>query len=100
MIDDSIKFLENLLGGPLTFAELLKTIRETDDVTQVELAKSAGVSKGLVCDIEKGRRLANIEHATKFAKALGYPLETFVAIAVEDELRKNNLHLKVKLESA
>ena len=34
------KYLEKLRGGPLTFGKLLKSIREADDYTQVQMAKN------------------------------------------------------------
>ena len=99
MSTNALKYL-NKKVGPLTFADMLVSIRSTDEVTQVELAQEVGISKGIVCDIEKGRRLPTIEQAKDMAEYLGYPVEGFVSILIQDQLRKANLPMKVRLEKA
>ena len=94
----TVKYLEKLNKGPLTFGEMLLSIRQTDEISQAELARLAGVSRGIICDIEKGRRLAPLELAAKLADVLGYPEKGFVGIALEDLMRKADLDYKVKLE--
>ncbi len=100
MSTKAIKQLEKLAKGPLTFAKMLHGIRLSDEVTQVELAEAVGVSKGLVCDIEKGRRLPTIEQAKLIAEFLEYPVQGFISILIQDQLRKANLSMKVTLEKA
>ena len=92
-------FLESLTG-PLTFGGLLHSLRMTDEFSQADLAKKAKVSKGLICDIEKGRRDASIELSVKLAKIMGYTPESFVAILLEEQIRRAKLNFKVKLEKA
>lgn len=93
-------FLESLIKGPPTFGKMLHSLRTADEVSQTELASKAKVSKGLICDIEKGRRDATIELATKLAKILGYPPESFISILLEEQIRRANLNFKVTLEKA
>ena len=100
MSTKAIKQLEKMTKGPLTFAKMLHGIRLSDEVTQVELAEAVGISKGLVCDIEKGRRLPTIEQAIMISEYLGYPVQGFVSILIQDQLRKANLSMKVTLEKA
>lgn len=97
---DSRIFFESLRGGPLTFGRLLQSLRTADELTQTELAKKAKVSKGLICDIEKGRRDATIELASKLAKIMGYPPETFISVLLEEQIKKAKLNFKVTLEKA
>jgi len=100
MSTKTIKILEKLTGGPLTFAKMLEGIRKSDEVTQVDIANAVGVSKGLICDIEKGRRLPTFEQAKNIAKFLGYSVEGFISILIQDQLREANLKMKVTLEKA
>ncbi|MBC7714023.1 MAG: helix-turn-helix transcriptional regulator [Rhizobacter sp.] len=97
---ETIKFMESITDGPLTFGKMLSSLRISDDIAQTELAKKAKVSKGLVCDIEKGRRDASIELAIKLAKIMDYPPETFLSILFEEQLRRAKSKLKVRIEEA
>lgn len=99
MSTNAFKYLEKELG-PLTFANMLRSIRSTDEITQVELANAIETSKGIICDIEKGRRLPTIEQAKEMAVYLGYPIEGFISILLQDQLRKANLSMKVSLKKA
>ena len=94
------KFLKEINKTAFSFGVLLASLRKADEVTQVELADKVGVSKGLICDIEKGRRNASLELATQIANALGYPKEPMIKQIFEDQLREAKLKLKVKLEAA
>ncbi|GAB4421624.1 MAG: hypothetical protein OHK0056_32540 [Bacteriovoracaceae bacterium] len=99
MSTNALKFLRENFGN-LTFGEMLYSLRSTDEVTQVQLAEELKVSKGLICDIEKGRRLPTIEQAKEMAEFLGYPIEGFISILIQDQLRKANLSMKVSIEKA
>jgi hypothetical protein len=46
------------------------------------------------------RRLVSAERAAKFAKALGYPVSSFVTAALEDQLRKAGLKMRVTIDVA
>ena len=94
------QYLAKIRGGPLTFGRMIESIRLSDEISQVELAKRLGISRAHLCDIEKGRRLATPQRAAKFAEVLGYSVTQFVATAIEDQLRRAGIHLKVKLEAA
>jgi transcriptional regulator with XRE-family HTH domain len=94
------KYLASLRGGPLTFGRLIESTRACDEISQIELAKQVGVSRAYLCDIEKGRRNVSPELAARFATKLGYSVNQFVALAVEDQLKKAGFAFKVKLEAA
>ena len=94
------KILRNLTKGPFTFGQLLLSLRKADEVTQVELARRLNVSKGLVCDIEKGRRLAYIHLAAQIAKIMGYPEVVMIKQLFEDQLQAAKIKCKVKLEAS
>ncbi|SMF47656.1 helix-turn-helix transcriptional regulator [Pseudobacteriovorax antillogorgiicola] len=91
----AMKFLEKLTGGPLTFADLFRSIREGEEWTQEEYGKLLGLSRQKVCDIEKGRRLPSPEKAVEYAKILGYHPESFAKLIIEEQIKKAGLKLKV-----
>lgn len=94
------KYLDKLRGGPLTFGQLVESHRLCDEISQAELARRMGISRSQLCDIEKGRKLVSAVRAAQFARVLGYPVTVFVAAAIEDQLRRAGLKLKVSLEAA
>jgi len=94
------KFLESLRGGALTFGRMIASIRLADGIQQAELARRMKISRAHLCDIENSRRNVSVDRAVQFARVLGYSTNQFVAVAVEDELRKAGLKVKVRLEAA
>jgi len=84
--------------GPVTFAKLLLTYRLTEEISQEDLGKKlGGLSRGVICDYEKGRRTPSPEKAAEIANALGEIESYWVQIALQDYLREHNLNYKVKL---
>lgn len=57
-------------GMIMKFSERLKTIRESRNLTQVQLAKLSGVSERMIQNYEGGIHRPRIEVAEKLAKAL------------------------------
>lgn len=84
--------------GIITFAKLLHTYRITEDLTQTELGKKiGGLSRGIICDYENGRRIPSPAKAFEIAEALGEIESYWVQVAVQDYLDQHDLHYKVKL---
>ena len=96
----SREFLERLIGGPLTFGSLLVSIREGEEMTQADFAKRLRLSRSHLCDIEKGRKSVGPARAARFAKILGYPEESFVALALQAQVEEAGLKLTVRVEAA
>jgi transcriptional regulator with XRE-family HTH domain len=94
------RFLERLNRGPITFGQLAESHRLCEEISQSELARRMGISRAQLCDIEKGRRAVSVELAAQFAEALGYPVSVFVAAALEDQIRKAGLKMRVSLDAA
>ena len=92
---DAMKSLERLMGGPLTFGAMVRSIRETDELTQEDVATKVGVSKQHVSDVEHGRRRVSIERAARWAEALGYPPAYFVRMVAQEEIDAVGVKLKV-----
>lgn len=97
---DAKRFLQGLRGGPLSFGRMIASIRLADEISQAELARRMGISRANLCDIEQGRRGVTVERAAQFARVLGYSVNQFAAVAVEDQLRKAGLKVKVHLVAA
>jgi transcriptional regulator with XRE-family HTH domain len=93
-------FLEDISGGLLTFGEMIQSIRQADEISQADLARRMEISRAVLCDIEKGRRSVSVERAKSFAEVLGYSVTQFVAVAVEEQLRKSGINVKIHLEAA
>ena len=55
--------------------QVVKMLRETKSLTQIELAKRANVSQGYLAAIERGlKRNPSLEVLRRLAKALGVPV--------------------------
>jgi DNA-binding XRE family transcriptional regulator len=93
--NETMEFLEGLMGGPLTFGEMVRSIRETDELTQEDVASKVGVSKQHVSDVENGRRKVSIARAVRWAHALGYPPRFFVRMVAQEEIDAAGVDLKV-----
>jgi transcriptional regulator with XRE-family HTH domain len=96
----TIEYLENLIGGPLTLGKYLLAIREGEELTQVEFAKTLGISRQNLCHIEHERRVVSPKMAAEFAHTLGYSVPQFVRLAVQDALKRDGLHFTVELNKA
>jgi transcriptional regulator with XRE-family HTH domain len=92
--------LEKLNGGPLTFGQMVRSIRETDNLTQEALAQRLGIGKAFVSDVENGRRVPSAEKALEWGKALGYPSALFVELALQGQLDAAGIKLKVGVKAA
>lgn len=53
----------------------LKRIRTERGISQSDIAKSLGVSRGFVSNIENGKRNPTLATISKLAKAIGVPTE-------------------------
>ncbi len=96
----TIRFLEARAGGPLTLGRLLESIRLGEEETQASFARTLGISRSHLCDIEHGRKSLSLERAVRFAKALGYPRDQFVRLALQAMVEEAGLSLKVKVQAA
>ncbi len=97
MSEKSLAFLENLTQRKVTLGNLLWSVRECEEMSQVAFASMLGVSRQYLCDIEHGRRIVSPKSAADFATKLGYSTMQFVRLAVQDELDKYGLHYEIHL---
>ncbi len=87
------------ITGHISFGEMLLSLRTAQELTQVEMAHTLGISKQDLCNIEKGRKLVSVERAILFANALGMPLKTFAKYALQDQLHKAGLKGEVQINN-
>jgi antitoxin HigA-1 len=97
---DAMKYLEKLSGQHLSFASFLEAIRLGEGESQIAFAKRLKVSRSHLCDLEKGRKFVSASRAADFANLLGYSEAQFVRLALQDEIERAGLHLKVRIEVA
>ncbi len=98
--DNTLKELEELAGGPLTFGGVINCIRLCDEYTQVEFAKKLGISPQQLCDIEKDRKFVSPKLAASYARKLKDSEEQFIRLALQDELRRAGLKYEVDIRKA
>lgn len=98
--DQTLAYLKKVSGGPLTFGRMLRSLRECDGITQLQLAKKLKMSAQNLCDIEKERHVISPAMAAKMAKIMGYPEVLFVTKALQGILKKHHLKYEVHLEAA
>lgn len=97
---DTKNFLENLVQEKLSVANLIKTLRESEGMSQIDFAKVLNVTRQRLCDIEHARSRISPRMAAEFAKKLGYSESQFVRLALQDILVRDHLNYKIELEKA
>ncbi|HLB43010.1 MAG TPA: helix-turn-helix transcriptional regulator [Gammaproteobacteria bacterium] len=100
MSTDALLELEKVSGKKLTLGNFIWSIRMCDEINQADFAKKLGVSRQYLCDLEHGRKSVSPKKAKQFAKKLGYSEKQFIALAVQDTLERDGIHLKVILKAA
>lgn len=84
----------------ITFGSFVRGIRESDEITQTELARRLGTSRQYINAIETERQEVSIETAAKIGLALGYGAESFLEVLIRTQLAKAGLKLQVQLKKA
>lgn len=92
--------LETIAKEKLTLGSLIKSIRLGEEKTQEEFATQLGISKQYLCDIEKGRRCVSPKLAAKYAELLGYSVDQFIRLCLQDMLDKDGFSFIVSIEAA
>jgi len=99
MTTSARKYLEKLVGR-LTLGGSIRSIRQGDGESQIDFAKKLGVSKQYLCDLEHNRKIVSAKKAKQFATILGYPVEQFIALALQDSLEHDGIHMLVEVKAA
>ncbi len=97
---DAMKFLEKAAGRPLTLGGLLESLRLSEEMSQIAFAKKLKISPSHLCDIEKGRKTVSAARAAHFAEVLHRSETQFVRLALQDEVQRSGLKLKISVKAA
>ena len=97
---DAVPYLEWLNGGPLTFGQMLQSVRKCDELSLDAMSAKLGITRGNLCDVEHGRRAVSAARAARWAEVLGYSPDQFVALALQAELDREGLKLRVSVQAA
>jgi len=84
--------------GPFTFGMFVRSMRTTLGLTQVDMAEKLGMSRGTLCDIEKGRQLVSVSLAKKIAKKAGFSETVAIKACIQDQLNKAKVKLQFELD--
>jgi len=87
-------FAKNLLKkeiGPAILGSFLRAVRTAMDATQIEMGKILGVSKSVICDIERGRHMVGPKLAYKIACKAGLSTVLAVQLCLQDQLRLSKI---------
>ena len=85
--------------GPISFSGFLRGVRASQDLSQAEMALMLGVARSTLCDIEKGRHLVSPALASKIAKICGLSVKMAVLAAIQDQLNRANIDMRIALEA-
>ena len=80
---------------PKSLGEFLIVHRMGESLTQMELADLLGISKQRLCDLEHNRSNVSIQLCKKLADKLDLPAEWLVKLALQYQLEKEGISLKV-----
>lgn len=97
MTQKSLKMVEKITGTPLTLGVLLCAIRQSEELSQVDLAKQLGITKQHLCDIEHGRKSVSPKLAATYADKLGYSEEQFIRLALQDIVNRDGLGFEIEV---
>lgn len=86
--------------GKLTLGSAIRSIRLCEEKSQIAFAKKLKVSTQYLCDLEHNRKIISPKKAKKIAEILGYSPEQFVALAIQDSLDRDHIHMLVEVKVA
>jgi transcriptional regulator with XRE-family HTH domain len=96
--NNTLQTLEKIIGYKPTLGTILRSIRESEGMTQADFAKLLKIPSQKLCDIEKGRRFISPKTAKEFAKRLGDSPEYFVIRCLQDELERNKIYIRLDVK--
>lgn len=85
--------------GNLSFGEILRGFRLSDELSQLEFAKKLGLSPANLCDLEKGRKIPGPLRAIRIARKLGLSETFLLQVALQDILRREKIKYHVTVEA-
>jgi transcriptional regulator with XRE-family HTH domain len=86
--------------GRLTLGKAIRSIRLSEEESQTKFAIRLNISVQYLCDLEHNRKVVSARKAKLFADILGYPPEQFIALAFQDSLEHDRIHMQVEVRAA
>ena len=86
--------------GRLTLGRTLRSIRLGEEESQTNFSKKLGISTQYLCDLEHDRKIVSAKKAKHFADVLGYSAEQFIALAIQDSLEHDGIHMLIEVKAA
>lgn len=86
--------------GKLTLGKAIRSIRLCEEQSQTAFAKKLKMSTQYLCDLEHNRKTISPKKAKKIAEILDYAPEQFVALAIQDSLDRDRIHMLVEVKVA
>ena len=80
-----------------SFGGLVRAMRETDEITQAELARCLGVSRQFLNAVELGRSQVGLDFAKRVADVLGYSPEPFAEVLIREQMKRAGMSCEVTL---
>jgi len=87
-------------NGRLTLGRALRSIRLGEGESQTNFSRKLEVSTQYLCDLEHDRKIVSAKKAKHFAEILGYSPEQFIALAIQDSLDHDGIHMLVEVKAA
>lgn len=82
-----------------SLGQLVRSLRECDEISQVALAEKLGVSRQFLSDVEHDRKAVGVDFAKKLSKSMGYPIETFLQPLINAQLKRAGIKCEVEVIS-
>lgn len=95
--ENTLKKLRKITGLKLTLGKLIWSIRQADNISQVNFAKKLKITKQHLCDIEHERKSISPKLAANYAKILGYSKEQFIRLALQDLVDRDGLNVEIEV---
>jgi transcriptional regulator with XRE-family HTH domain len=96
---DALKATEDI-WDKMTFGGLIRSLRKSDEISQIVLAKKLRVSKQFLSDVEHNRKEVGIDFAKKVASSMGYSIEPLLELLIRQQLKRYRLNYKVEIKKA
>lgn len=91
--------LDEVIGGPVSFGDALRSMRECEEWSQAEMAFRLGISPKRLSDLERGVRKVSLAAAVDFARRLGYPEHTFAQCLIRESMAEVGLEAEMKFKA-
>ncbi len=76
---------------------MLRAWRLSDEQSLSAMAELLGISRGNLCDIEKGRKIPSLSRALRIARKLGMQETHVVELVLQDMLRKDKIKMTISV---